>query len=202
LRQGPNLRVGHREPIKILVAEDDRAFRALLAETLRHPDREIHLAANGKEALEALREVSYDLLITDIRMPEMGGIELLKEAKRLCPHILVIVITGYASLETAIQALKEGAYDYIRKPFNLEELRVSVENACIRILLERENRRLLNDLKEAYTRLREFSSERVAVVPPTDFLAELERLARLRKEGFLAEDEYQTLKKILLERVR
>ena len=192
-----------KDPVRVLIAEDDRAFRALLAETLQQPGREIRLAANGREALEALKETPYDLLITDIRMPEMGGMELLKEAKRLCPNILVIIITGYASLETAIQALKEGAYDYIRKPFNLEELKVSVENACVRILLERENRRLLEDLKEAYRKLQALSSRTSSVsLSGPDFVAELERLARLRKEGFLLEEEYQTLKKILLERVR
>jgi len=195
--------VTEKDPVRVLIAEDDRAFRALLAETLQQPGREIRLAANGREALEALKETPYDLLITDIRMPEMGGMELLKEAKRLCPNILVIIITGYASLETAIQALKEGAYDYIRKPFNLEELKVSVENACVRILLERENRRLLEDLKEAYRKLQALSSRTSSVsLSGPDFVAELERLARLRKEGFLLEEEYQTLKKILLERVR
>ncbi len=195
--------MAEKDSVRVLIAEDDRAFRALLAETLQQPGREIRLAANGREALEALQETPYDLLITDIRMPEMGGMELLKEAKRLCPNILVIIITGYASLETAIQALKEGAYDYIRKPFNLEELKVSVENACVRIMLERENRRLLEDLKEAYRKLQALSSRASSVsLSGADFVAELERLARLRKEGFLQEEEYETLKKILLERVR
>jgi len=190
-----------KEPIQILIADDDKAFRALLWETLKTPAREIRLAANGREALEILKEKKFDLLITDIRMPEMSGIELLKEAKRLQPHLLVIIITGYASLETAIQALKEGAYDYIRKPFNLEELKVSVENACIRVLLERENQRLLEDLKKAYRQLKELEKTEISASSPRDFLSELERLARLRKEGFLREEEYETLKRILIERI-
>ncbi len=190
-----------KEPIQILIADDDKAFRALLWETLKTPAREIRLAANGREALDILKEKRFDLLITDIRMPEMGGIELLKEAKRLQPHLLVIIITGYASLETAIQALKEGAYDYIRKPFNLEELKVSVENACVRVLLERENQRLLEDLKKAYRQLKELEKTEISTSSPRDFLSELERLARLRKEGFLREEEYETLKRILIERI-
>ncbi len=190
-----------KEPIQILIADDDKAFRALLWETLKTPAREIRLAANGREALNILQEKKFDLLITDIRMPEMGGIELLKEAKRLQPHLLVIIITGYASLETAIQALKEGAYDYIRKPFNLEELKVSVENACVRILLERENQRLLEDLKKAYRQLKELEKTEIGTSSPRDFLSELERLAHLRKEGFLREEEYETLKRILIERI-
>ncbi len=190
-----------KEPIQILIADDDKAFRALLWETLKTPAREIRLAANGREALDILKEKRFDLLITDIRMPEMGGIELLKAAKRLQPHLLVIIITGYASLETAIQALKEGAYDYIRKPFNLEELKVSVENACVRVLLERENQRLLEDLKKAYRQLKELEKTEISTSSPRDFLSELERLARLRKEGFLREEEYETLKRILIERI-
>ena len=194
-----------RETIRLLIAEDERPLRALLFEELQDQDREIKTAANGLEALDLLKKEPFDLLITDVRMPGMSGIELLKEAKRLNPKILVIIITGYATLESAIQALKEGAYDYIRKPFSLEELKVSVDNACTRIILERENERLLEKLKEAYSRLRELSERAQKVVQTSKaehILDELERLARLRQEGFLAEEEFETLKEILLGKMR
>jgi len=190
-----------REPLKLLIAEDERPLRALLFEELQDAGREIKLAANGLEALDLLKEEFFDLLITDIKMPGMSGIELLKEAKRLQPHLLVIIITGYATLESAIEALKEGAYDYIRKPFSLEELRVSVDNACARILLEKENRRLLEDLKKAYERLKEVSAIG-RETGPEGLLSELERLARLRREGFLEEDEFEAIKKILIEKMK
>jgi len=187
--------------LKLLIAEDERPLRALLFEELQDAGREIKLAANGLEALDLLKEEFFDLLITDIKMPGMSGIELLKEAKRLQPHLLVIIITGYATLESAIEALKEGAYDYIRKPFSLEELRVSVDNACARILLEKENRRLLEDLKKAYERLKEVSAIG-RETGPEGLLSELERLARLRREGFLEEDEFEAIKKILIEKMK
>ncbi len=189
-----------KDLIRILIAEDERAFRVLLSEELQEENRIVKAASDGLEALDLLKEEEFDILITDLKMPKMGGIELLKEAKKIRPDLLVIVITGYASLETAILALKEGAYDYIRKPFSLEELKVSVNNACTRILLERENKRLLEDLKKAYQRLKE-------VVAPEkkdgslSLLDELERLARLRKEGFLDEEEFEAVKQILIERV-
>ncbi len=188
-----------KEPLRLLIAEDERPLRALLFEELQESGREIRLAANGLEALDLLKEEKFDLLITDIKMPGMSGIELLKEAKRLQPHLLVIIITGYATLESAIEALKEGAYDYIRKPFSLEELKVSVDNACARILLERENQRLLQDLKKAYERLKEVS---VAAQEGEGLLSELERLARLRQEGFLEEEEFEAIKKILIEKMK
>jgi len=192
------VRKGERKPLRLLIAEDERPLRALLFEELQERGREIRLAANGLEALDLLKEEEFDLLITDIKMPGMSGIELLKEAKRLQPHLLVIIITGYATLESAIEALKEGAYDYIRKPFSLEELKVSVDNACARILLERENQRLLEDLKKAYERLKEVSTSPRG----GDLLSELERLARLRQEGFLEEEEFEAIKKILIEKMK
>ncbi len=192
------MRKGERKPLRLLIAEDERPLRALLFEELQERGREIRLAANGLEALDLLKEEEFDLLITDIKMPGMSGIELLKEAKRLQPHLLVIIITGYATLESAIEALKEGAYDYIRKPFSLEELKVSVDNACARILLERENQRLLEDLKKAYERLKEVSTSPRG----GDLLSELERLARLRQEGFLEEEEFEAIKKILIEKMK
>lgn len=188
-----------RELIRILIAEDERPLRVLLSEELQEENRRVKAAANGLEALALLREEEFDILITDLKMPQMGGIELLKEAKKLRPDLLVIVITGYASLETAIMALKEGAYDYIRKPFSLEELKVSVNNACTRILLERENRRLLEDLKKAYQRLKEAIAEKEKDEPGS-LLDELERLARLHREGFLDEQEFEAVKQILIER--
>ncbi|WP_197460498.1 response regulator [Thermodesulfatator autotrophicus] len=184
--------------IRILVAEDEKVFRILLFEELQGPNRIIKVASNGIEALEFLKREDFDLLITDLKMPGLEGIELLKEAKKINPRILVIVITGYASLDSAIQALKEGAYDYIRKPFSLEELKVSVNNACTLILLERENKRLLEDLRQVYQRFKESLEERTS--SPNSLLDELERLARLHQEGFLDEEEFEAIKKVLIQR--
>jgi DNA-binding NtrC family response regulator len=82
-------------------------------------------------------------------MPEVDGMEVLKTAKALYPDILAIIMTGYASIETAIEAVKQGAYDYIRKPFRLEEFKISVDNACEKIRLRRENQLLSEGLKNS-----------------------------------------------------
>jgi YesN/AraC family two-component response regulator len=82
-------------------------------------------------------------------MPGADGIQILREAKRSNPESIVIIMTGYASLDTAIQAIRGGAYDYIRKPFKLDELEILVSNACEKISLMRENRHLFDQLKEA-----------------------------------------------------
>jgi DNA-binding response OmpR family regulator len=133
--------------INILVAEDEENIGDLLLELLSQENRHITLARDGREAVFLLEQKPYDLLITDLMMPEVDGMEVLHKAKELYPDIMVIIITGYASLETAIQAVKQGAYDYLRKPFRLEELKISVDNACEKILLKRENEALLRRVK-------------------------------------------------------
>jgi hypothetical protein len=87
-------------------------------------------------------EWNYVVLFTDIMMPEMDGIELVREARKICPEIVPIVMTGYATLETARAAVKEGAYDYVLKPFNLSEIKLAVNNALERARLTKENARL------------------------------------------------------------
>jgi YesN/AraC family two-component response regulator len=93
-------------------------------------------------------------------MPKVGGLEVLKYAKQTNPDVLVIIITGHASLETAVTAIKEGAYDYIRKPCKLEEIRIVVENAIDKIKLYRENRKLIKKLQDAYNELMVYKQER------------------------------------------
>jgi DNA-binding NtrC family response regulator len=86
-------------------------------------------------------------------MPGANGIEVMRKAKEANPDVQVIIITGYASLETAIEAIKEGAYDYITRPFKLDEMKVVVENACEKIRLMKENQRLIQNLEEVYQRM-------------------------------------------------
>jgi YesN/AraC family two-component response regulator len=144
--------------IRILIAEDDDSLREILQEFLRTPQRIIQTYKNGEEALPALGKSMFDIVITDLVMPGVDGLQVLRAAKDHHPDCVVIIITGYASLDTAIQAIRGGAYDYIRKPFKLDELGVVVNNACEKISLVRENRRLFQSLKETteeVSRLRE-----------------------------------------------
>ncbi len=219
-------RIGPKR-LRILIAEDEKNIGDLLVELLSQEGREITVVHDGLEAVRKLRKEPFDLLITDLMMPEINGMEVLRQAKKFHPQILAIIITGYASLETAIQAVKEGAYDYLRKPFRLDELKISVDNACEKILLMRENQMLLKHLKEAYSRCaekeqvkenetsdKELTSDILPGFYPTDWLppsyfqeggadarvalTELERLGNLLNQGLITEKEFQVLKKKLL----
>jgi DNA-binding response OmpR family regulator len=137
------------EQIRILIAEDDEILGTLLRDFLQNSGREITIRKNGLEAIRDFQERPSDIIIADLMLPGADGLKVLKEAKAFHPQCEVIIITGYASLDTAIQAIRGGAYDYIRKPFKLEELEVGVKNASEKIALIRENRQLLRRLREA-----------------------------------------------------
>jgi DNA-binding NtrC family response regulator len=139
--------------VKILIVDDDRKLLSVLKTIFIEENHEIITQNNGLDAIQICRKQIFDLIITDLMMPGADGIEVLKEARKIHPETLVILITGYASIETAIQAIRDGAYDYITKPFKLEEIKIAVHNADERIALIRENRRLLQKLQEAYTEL-------------------------------------------------
>lgn len=215
------------DSINILIAEDEKNISDLLVELLEAPGRSIKIVHNGVSAIAELHNKRFDLLITDLMMPDADGIQVLHEAKKLNPQILVIIITGYASLETAIQAVKEGAYDYLRKPFRLEELKISVDNACDKIELLRENRMLIQNLHESYLHAREALPEKDSAVqkpefsnrafididrlPPSFFetgilgrnspVDTLERLIDLRRDNMITQEEFTSLKKKLLENI-
>ena len=136
------------EKIQILVVEDDDSLREVILEFLKKPDRDISGEQNGKEAIQALQSHPFDLVISDLVMPGADGMEVLREAKKRNPDCVVILITGYASLDSALQAIRGGAYDYLRKPFKLDQLEIVVNNGCEKIGLIRENQRLLRKLKD------------------------------------------------------
>jgi response regulator RpfG family c-di-GMP phosphodiesterase len=131
------------KPTKILVVDDEAVIRELLIDILSDEAYFVDSASNGRTALALLREQpDFVLLFTDIMMPEMDGITLIREARSVCPTIIPIVMTGYATLETARAAVKEGAYDYVMKPFSLSEIKLAVSNALERYSLANENARL------------------------------------------------------------
>lgn len=134
--------------IRMLIAEDDEILGSMLRDFLQRPERELQVKKNGQEAIRDFSNQPYDIVIADLMLPGADGLQVLKEVKARYPECEVIIITGYASLDTAIQAIRGGAYDYIRKPFKLEELEVAVKNASEKILLIRENRHLLQKLKD------------------------------------------------------
>jgi two-component system response regulator PilR (NtrC family) len=126
-------------PGRILVVDDERSMRELLHIVLRREGYTVFLAENGTAAIEVLGREPIDLLISDIRMPDMTGVDVLREAKRLDADIVGIMVTAFASTETAVEALRLGAYDYLSKPFDVEELKAKVRNAIERRTLRQEN---------------------------------------------------------------
>ena len=103
---------------KLLVVDDDSGTRELLRELLLEEGHKVKVAQNGKEALEWVTKETFDLVLTDLGMPEMGGIQLLKTLQRISPDMRVIVVTGRADLEARARVKGPGAYDYVTKPFH------------------------------------------------------------------------------------
>ncbi|MBN1572476.1 MAG: sigma-54-dependent Fis family transcriptional regulator [Deltaproteobacteria bacterium] len=136
---------------RILVVDDEPSMRNFLDIMLKKEGYEVDLAVDGKQALSLVESKIYDLVITDIMMPGIGGTEVLKGVKEVHPETMVIMITAYASTESAVEAMKEGAYDYILKPFNVDEIKVIIGNALDKGRLERENILLRRELGKEYS---------------------------------------------------
>jgi DNA-binding NtrC family response regulator len=117
------------EPARILVVDDDPLTLKLLAKTLGLAGYEVVTAESGARALECLTSQVFDAAVVDLRMPEIGGLELLREIKRHASAVEVIMTTAYPEVSTAVEALKQGAYDYLQKPLNLDELRQRMARA-------------------------------------------------------------------------
>jgi two-component system response regulator PilR (NtrC family) len=132
--------------IRVLVVDDEQSMRDLLAIMLRQAGYEVSVADGGETAIEALKAESFDLVVTDLRMRKVDGMAVLRAAKEHSPRTVVLVVTAYASTETAVEAMKLGAYDYVTKPFKLDELKVTVANALERRRLQEENLALKRQL--------------------------------------------------------
>ena len=112
---------------KVLVVDDEEILRNFIAETLLRLNLDVTTAANGKIALNLIKENNYDLIFTDMKMPELTGIDLLKEVRTISPSTLVIVVTAYGSVENAVEAMRLGAFNYLIKPFSPETIEAVVE---------------------------------------------------------------------------
>jgi diguanylate cyclase (GGDEF)-like protein len=119
-----------QKPLRLLVVDDEEIMREFLREVLKDEGYEIDLAASGKEALRKMNSSEYDIVLTDIVMPELDGLGVVSATKELSYSPSVIVMTGYASMETAVESMKLGAADYITKPFNIDQIRIIVANAA------------------------------------------------------------------------
>jgi DNA-binding NtrC family response regulator len=138
------------EQNRILLIDDDESFRKILEYTLRQSGYEVVCAQNGQEGLTWLAKEFFGVVITDIKMPGMGGLEVLREVKKRSPDTPVIMVTAYGSIEMAVEAMKEGAHDYITKPLNRPALMMTLEKAFRYRKLREENLRLREELGERF----------------------------------------------------
>lgn len=122
--------------MRALVVDDELNIRKVLGVILAESDMEVHEAASVSEAVAMTKDFFFDVAIVDIRLPDGSGIDVLRTIKACNPDTVVLVITAFASTETAVETMKAGAYDYVTKPFNLDEIRIILKNISERILLE------------------------------------------------------------------
>jgi signal transduction histidine kinase len=140
---------------KILVTDDEVATLKTLSAGLEDMGYRVTTALNGKEALALIRKRGFNIIIADIKLPDISGLEILETAKELNPETAIIMITGHASIETAVDAINEGAYAYILKPVTMNELETTINNALREQRLLIENRELVESLQQSNKRLEE-----------------------------------------------
>ncbi|MDO9116654.1 MAG: sigma-54 dependent transcriptional regulator [Nitrospira sp.] len=133
---------------KILVIDDDAVARELLADALKKDGHEVESFSNGTDALARGQQTVFDLVLTDIRMGTVDGLTVLREFKRFSPDTSIVLLTAFGSLEGAIEGIKQGAFDYLAKPFRKEEVKLVVQRALDHCKLVRENKRFRVELKE------------------------------------------------------
>jgi two-component system NtrC family response regulator len=135
---------------RILVVDDDESLRWVTQAQLQQSGYEATAAASGREALDRMREDPPDLVITDLMMPGMSGLELLKRIRAEYPEVIVIMVTAFGAVDTAVEAMKAGAYDYLTKPVNVDELRLTVDRGLEHLGLREEIRNLRVSLDRKY----------------------------------------------------
>jgi DNA-binding NtrC family response regulator len=139
-----------RNDVKILVVDDEDYMREVVRTALEGAGYAVEEAADGKTALAMLRKYPYNVIITDLRLPGTNGEAILKEATSLFPETVVIVMTGFGNIQSAVEAIRRGAYDYLPKPFQLDELIVRVDKGLEEQQLKSENRPLRSELQDRY----------------------------------------------------
>ncbi|MFQ6002833.1 MAG: sigma-54-dependent transcriptional regulator, partial [Candidatus Zixiibacteriota bacterium] len=133
---------------RILIVDDEKTQRDMLAGFLEKEGYSVATAKSGFEAIEICQDKYFEVALIDLKMPGMDGIELLKKLKEMNPEIQAIMMTAYGSVETAVEAMKMGAYHYVNKPINLDELKLNIKKALENYHLLAENKYLKEELEE------------------------------------------------------
>lgn len=160
------------EPARVLVVDDEGAIRYSVTKTLQRIGYKVDAVASAEEALDLMEQHEFDVLLTDIRMPGLSGVDLLARVRESYPDVSVILMTGYASLSTAVESLRLGAHDYLIKPSSSKDIRDSVGRGIERARGMRRRRRLLSMIQAGVEELHEASYDK-----PQVSLAEVEKSA-------------------------
>jgi DNA-binding NtrC family response regulator len=116
---------------KVLIVDDEAGFRAMLSGVLAGRGIYVLAVADGAQAIDCLQNENFDVIVTDLSMPRIQGLALLEAAKTICPETRVIIITGFSTVETAVQAMRDGAFDFLLKPFDLPHLVARIHQAAL-----------------------------------------------------------------------
>src|SRR5580658_4020101 len=138
------------EGLKLLIVDDDPSHAEVVAESLERVGYHCSIATSGAAGLKAIERDEPDVILTDLRMDGIDGLTLLRKAKQELPDAEIVVITAHGDVQTAVEAMKAGAANYLQKPINLTELRTMVDKAAERLRLARTNRELLKQLDEKF----------------------------------------------------
>lgn len=147
IRSVPRRELAEANLLNLLIVDDERSIRDGCKEVAQALGFTTYIADNAEHAFRVIETASIDVVLLDLRLPGPGGLEILREVKRRRPETVVVVITGYATVQSAVQAMKNGAYDYVTKPFNLEEIRMLLERVLGHMQLTSENRLLREQIK-------------------------------------------------------
>jgi DNA-binding NtrC family response regulator len=134
----------------IIIVDDEEIVRTSLSSWLIEDGYDVVAVASGKQAIEELHKCHCDLMLVDLKMPEMDGLELMKEVKKFLPDMPIIIMTAYATVDTAVKAIKEGAFDYLMKPFDPEEISITIKKIIKQQMLEQENLYLRKELSKQF----------------------------------------------------
>jgi DNA-binding NtrC family response regulator len=186
-----------KKDFKILVADDDDIARDVISSLLLREGYPVVSARDGIDAIRQLRLEDMKLVITDLRMPGADGIEVLKHAVRIDPDVAVVILTAYGTLDTTLEAIKEGVYDYLTKPFKVEEILFLAEKAYKRAVLMNENRELSRLLRETYRNMAVIKTV-VDSNNPEIITGWIERIERLKTMDILTTQETEILKERLV----
>jgi DNA-binding NtrC family response regulator len=145
---------------RILVVDDELFVRELLLEFLSSEGYEVSLADSGEKAVKLMQSEPADVVLVDLKMPGIDGIETLRQIKKTAPNALAIVMTGYPTIDSSIEALRCGAYDYVVKPFKLNDLKSSIDRALEEHKLKDQTTRLKERIAHLETELERFSTSR------------------------------------------